>query len=74
MYEFPNMDITLFSENNRKSFEYMKLLKIIGYDLSNQHELIHDNKKTNENKSNQSKDTITNLYKYNIKLVTGLLI
>lgn len=68
------MDITLFSENNRKSFEYMKLLKIIGYDLSNQHELIHDNKKTNENKSNQSKDTITNLYKYNIKLVTGLLI
>lgn len=74
MYEFPNMDITLFSENNRKSFEYMKLLKIIGYDLSNQHEIIHDNKKTNENKSNQSKDTITNLYKYNIKLVTGLLI
>lgn len=74
MYEFPNMDITLFSENNRKSFEYMKLLKIIGYDLSNQHELIHDNKKTNENKNNQSKDAITNLYKYNIKLVTGLLI
>lgn len=74
MYEFPNMDITLFSENNRKSFEYMKLLKIIGYDLSNQHEIIHDNKKTNENKSNQSKDAITNLYKYNIKLVTGLLI
>lgn len=68
------MDITLFSENNRKSFEYMKLLKIIGYDLSNQHELIHDNKKTNENKSNQSKDAIPNLYKYNIKLVTGLLI
>lgn len=74
MYEFPNMDITLFSENNRKSFEYMKLLKIIGYDLSNQHEIIHDNKKTNENKNNQSKDAITNLYKYNIKLVTGLLI
>lgn len=74
MYEFPNMDITLFSENNRKSFEYMKLLKIIGYDLSNQHEIIHDNKKTNENKSNQSKDAIPNLYKYNIKLVTGLLI
>lgn len=74
MYEFPNMDITLLSENNRKSFEYMKLLKIIGYDLSNQHEIIHDNKKTNENKSNQSKDAITNLYKYNIKLVTGLLI
>lgn len=74
MYEFPNMDITLFFENNRKSFEYMKLLKIIGYDLSNQHEIIHDNKKTNENKNNQSKDAITNLYKYNIKLVTGLLI
>lgn len=74
MYEFPNMDITLFSENNRKSFEYMKLLKIIGYDLSNQHEIIHDNKKTNENKNNQTKDAITNLYKYNIKLVTGLLI
>lgn len=74
MYEFPNMDITLFSENNRKSFEYMKLLKIIGYDLSNQHEIIHANKKTNENKNNQSKDAITNLYKYNIKLVTGLLI
>lgn len=74
MYEFPNMDITLLSENNRKSFEYMKLLKIIGYDLSNQHEIIHDNKKTNENKNNQSKDAITNLYKYNIKLVTGLLI
>lgn len=55
------MDITLLSENNRKSFEYMKLLKIIGYDLSNQHEIIHDNKKTNENKSNQSKDAITNL-------------
>lgn len=45
------MDITLFSENNRKSFEYMKLLKIIGYDLSNQHELIHDNKKTKQKQS-----------------------